>query len=259
MKRSIPLLGLLAFATPAFADDDFCADLPGLATGTCTMPKGVLQLETEPFLWANSRTATSRDDELDLASSELRYGVADGIEIQASWTPYVHLRSRDGGDISTANGVGDATIGAKFRLTPSDAKVVFGLYPLIKLPVARAPIGNGKVEASLLAPVDIALSKATTLTLMPEADWLADADGHGHHPGETFAAALNQALTKEVAIEGDLSALRDEDPSGTTHSEAAELALIYQRGKTQLDVAVDRRLGGDFPAWRLSTGIAQRF
>lgn len=258
MRTALAPIVLLIAAQPAFADD-FCADLPGLATGTCVMPRGVVQLESEPYAWSVSHDAGTREDELELAVTELRVGIANGFELQATWTPLVHLRDRDSLGATVTNGVGDATIGAKFRFNPADARVVFGLYPLIKLPVARDPIGNGKVEASLLAPVDVALSKATTLTLMPEADWLADADGHGHHDGETFALALNQALSDTISVEGDVSASREHDPSGTNHAEGGELALIWQRGRTQLDLAFDHRLGGTFPGWRLSSGIAERF
>ncbi|MEO8547238.1 MAG: transporter, partial [Sphingomicrobium sp.] len=194
-----------------------------------------------------------------LGDTAVRFGLGSGSEVQLSWTPWVRVTERGAGTHDSASGAGDALLLYKVRFNRADAPVVFGLMPFAKLPLASRPIGNRRVEAGVLAPVDIALADRWTLTLTPEADWNADGDGRGHHLGLAGAVGLGLDLTDRVSTGLTVWAQRDADPGGTVHQEVAGLSLAWlARPKLQFDVEADAGIGGAAPALELIVGVSIR-
>ena len=205
----------LAAQSSAAEAPDFCTDRPGLETGTCVMPAGVIQLETSLADWTTDRADSVRTRQWTLGDSVLRFGIGSASEIQLGWTPWIRVTTRGGGTRESASGIGDASLAYKVRLTRAEAPIALDLMPFVKLPLARRPLGNRRVEAGLVAPIDIALADRWTLTLSPEADWNADDDGRGHHLGLAGAVGLGFDVSDKLSTGLAVWAERDADPGGT--------------------------------------------
>ena len=69
--------------------------------------------------------------------------------------------------------------------------------PYVKMPTAKRALGNRKWEGGLLVPIGISIAKsALSIGLTPELDWVADADGHGHHAAMVQVASLGWQATR---------------------------------------------------------------
>ncbi len=260
MHAAVLLLALAAQpAAQPPAAEDFCTDRPGLATGTCVMPAGVIQVETALAGRVTDKTDGVRTRQWTLGASVIRFGLGSASEIQLGWTPWTRVSIHGGGASERASGAGDARLAYKARLTRADAPIALDLLPFVKLPLARRPLGNRRVEAGVLAPVDIALADRWTLTLTPEADWNGDGDGGGHHLGLAGAAGLGFALSERLSAGLAVWAKRDADPGGTVRQEMAGATLAWlARPKLQFDLEADTGIGGAAPDLQLIAGVSIR-
>ena len=252
---------LLVLAAQASAPEpaEFCTDRPGLATGTCLMPVGVIQLETALAGRVTDKTDGVRTRQWTLGASVLRFGLGSNSEIQLGWTPWTRVTVRDGGMRETDSGVGDARLAYKVRLTGADAPIALDLMPFVKLPLAKRPLGNRRLEGGVIAPIDIALADRWTLTLTPEADWSADGDGSGRHLGLAGAAGLGFAVSDSLSAGLAVWAKRDADPAGTVHQAMAGATLAWvARPKLQFDIEADAGIGGAAPDLQLIAGVSIR-
>jgi hypothetical protein len=253
------LLLALAAQSVAAPASDFCTDRPGLETGTCVMPAGVIQLETTLTGWATDKADGVRTDQWTLGDSVLRFGFGSASEIQLGWTPWVNVTTRGGRARESASGTGDGWLAYKVRLTDADAPLAYGLMPFAKVPLAKRPLGNRRVEAGVIAPIDIVLAGRWSLTLSPEADWNADDDGSGHHLGLVGAVGLGFDLSDRLSTGLTVWAERDADPAGTVKQTIAGVALAWiARPKLQFDVEVDAGISGAAPDLQLIAGVSIR-
>ena len=259
MRFLVPLAALM-IATPALADDDFCALRPGLANGACTAAKGDVYLETSLADWSLTRDGGQRSYSLSLGSSALRYGLTDTTELQLSVHPFIRQIGHTPTSRDVTQGNGDATIGAKQRLTPKGAKLQLALNPTITLPIATNGLGAGDVEAGVSLSADLPLSKAWTLTVMPQANWLADGDGHGHHGQALIAGSIAYQLDQQASLALDAQLARDWDPAGAqTHAIIGPSLAWMASKRLQLDLEVDHGLTQGDPDLELIAGFAARF
>lgn len=239
--------GLLC-AAPAAADP-ICADRPGKANATCTAPAGHFQLESALADWTRDEGQTA----LILGATAIKYGLTERSHIEVDVTPYVHGSGR--------GGIGDTLVRYKQRLTADNAPVEVALYPYVKLPTARHGLGNGKAEAGLSVPIgyDIAHSKLS-LTLGPEVDWLADADGRGHHAAMAQVASLGWQANDKLNLSAELWGQWDWDPAGTVRQASADAAVAYlARDDLQLDAGANVGLNRATPGVELYAGVSKRF
>lgn len=253
------LLLALAAQSSAAPAPDFCTDRPGLETGTCVMPAGVVQLESALVDWTADTTDGVRTRQWTLGASVLRFGLGSNSEIQLGWTPWTRVTTRVAGTRETDSGTGDASLAYKVRLTRADAPLALDLMPFVKLPLAKRPLGNRRLEGGLVAPIDIALADRWTMTLSPEADWNADEDGHGHHLGVAGAVGLgfdvSDSLSAGLAVWGE----RDADPGGTVKQAVMGATLAWvARPKLQFDIEADAGIGGAAPDLQLIAGVSIR-
>lgn len=257
MLGAAVLLALAAQSAAAPADD-FCTDRPGLETGTCIVPAGDIQMETSLADWTTDQAGGVRTRQWAIGETAVRFGLNAHSEVQLSWTPWIRLTKRDGAHDS-ASSPGDASLLYKVRLNRADAPAIFALMPFVKVPLARRPIGNRRVEAGVLAPVDVALADRWTLTLTPEADWNADQDRRGHHLGLAGAIGVGLDLSDRLSTGLTFWGERDADPGGIVDQEIAGLSLAWTaRPKLQFDLEGDAGIGGAAPAVELIVGVSFR-
>lgn len=253
--------GVAASAAAAADAEPICADRPGLATGTCTVAAGMVQVETGFFEWARDRSGELRTEELTVGETALVFGVTDRFHVGIDLMPYMRTRERDGDGRARASGFGDVGIRAKYRLTRDGAPVELALNPFVTIPTAKRPLGSGKVEGGMIVPVEWAIPRSSlSLTFSPELGLVADADGSGHHLAIAKAVSLEAALSSRLAIAFDLWGQWDRDPDGTVRRYAVGPSAAYLISTdVQIDAGVDFGLNRHTSDVTVYSGIAARF
>jgi hypothetical protein len=177
-------IALLAAAPmlAAHADDvpSICTDRPTKANVPCTVPAGMWQLETDVGNFTHDAQGGTTTDTLYFLNPYLKYGIDAKTDIEINWAPAVRIRSTTDGKHDTTTGSGDVYLRLKRNLYTDDVFSV-SIIPFIKAPTASQRIGNGHWEGGVIAPMSVAVGGGFTLTLGPEIDVLADADGRGNH------------------------------------------------------------------------------
>lgn len=253
---------LLASGAAAAADQPpICADRPGKANATCTVPAGQFQLEMALADWTLDRTDDERDTVLVLGATAIKYGLTDRSHIELDIAPYVRATSRAGGVHECASGFGDLLVRYKHRLTADDAQVEVSVFPFVKLPTAKRALGNRKVEGGIEFPVSFATGiSGVSLAFDPELDVVADSDGRGRHPAMGQAFDINVAANSRLSFTCELWGRWDYDPERTTKQFSADGAIAYLlTNAVQLDAGVNFGLNRQTPDIELYAGVSKRF
>jgi hypothetical protein len=250
----------LAAASPAHADA-ICADRPGKATPTCTVPAGIVQVETSLFDWARDRSGGIRTDALSIGDTALKLGLTGRLHVELDISPYNRARVRDGTFRETLSGFGDMAIAAKYRLTADDALVQLAVRPFVKIATAKRALGNGKVEGGAAILIDGQVpGTALGWDVAPELDLVADSDGHGYHLATAHALSVGVPLTSRFSISGELWGAWNFDPAGTIRQYSIDGAAAYLLSdNVQLDAGVNFGLNRNTPDVELYSGVAFRF
>ena len=256
---------LLAFSTltwsaSAFGADEepICADRPSKSTGECTVPAGHWQIETGIADWTHDHDA---GDLTVLGASLIKYGLSSRADIELGVVPLVLLHTKDAGSHERTSGFGDTLLRVKYALTPSDAPILIGLDPFVKLPTAKRRLSNGKVEGGLVVPMSAELGKSgLTLSIDPEMNWRADDDGHGHHAAMVQVINLAVQLGDKLSVSAELWGDWDWDPAGTRRQRSADGSIAYLVDKDlQLDAGANFGLNRETPDIQIYAGISKRF
>ena len=187
---------LFVAGTAAADEQPICADRPGKATSACTVPTGRWQVETGLADWALQKGGDERDTSLTLGETTVKFGLTSGSDIEVDVTPWERSTSRLGTVHESASGFGDLDVIYKQRVTSRDGPLQIIVMPFVKLPTANDRLGNGKWEGGVLAPIGYVIPKSPfSIGATPEFDWVADADGHGHHLAMQQVATLGWAAT----------------------------------------------------------------
>ena len=258
------LLGmmLLGSGSRAAADEpSICANRPGLSTPSCTVPAGHFQIETGLADWTLQKSGGERDSSLVLGETLLIFGLTDRSDIEFDITPWQRATSSGPAFRETARGFGDVNVLYKHLLTASDAKVQVAALPFVKLPTAKHSLGNGKWEGGLLIPIDYSIPKSPfSIGLTPEVDWVADADGRGHHAAMVQVVNLGWQVNNRLSLSGGLWGQWDWDPTGTTKQVSADATAAYLvKSNLQLDAGANFGLNSQTPDIEVYTGISVRF
>jgi hypothetical protein len=238
----------LVLSSSAYGADEqpICADRPGKATPTCTVPKGMVQVETGLVDWTS--------DELDIGQTAVKAGITDRLHLELDLPAYVDVRHG-------SSGLGDSAVALKYRLTKDSAPVKVALRPFVKLPTARHALENGKVEGGVAFLADSTFPGSSVgWDIAPEVDLVADADGSGYHLATTAAASAGVPLTSRLTLSGELWGAWDFGPAGTIRQYSIDGAVAYLLGRdVQLDAGANFGLNPNTPGVELYTGIAFRF
>lgn len=265
MRGHLILVGIicagLGSAAAAADPSPICADRPGKATSACTVPGGHWQIETGLADWTLQKGGGERDASVVVGETTIKYGLTESADIEVDVTPWQRATSRFGGFHESASGIGDVDVIYKQRVAASDAPVQVIAMPFVKVPTAKHSLGNGKWEGGLLVPIGYAIPKTPlSLGLTPQVDWVADADGHGHHAGMAQVASLGWQATDKLDLSMDIWSAWDWDPSGTTRQASADGSVAYLlRTDVQLDAGANFGLNRVTPDVELYGGVSVRF
>lgn len=260
-----PLAAQTADTPPRPALRELCSERPGLATAACTVDPGHVQVELGLGEWTLDRNPEQRQDRIDLGEILLRYGLGKTTELQLGWTAFGHVRTVDRakGTISTAQGVGDVTIGMKQNLRhPAEGKMGFAMAALsfVTLPVGKNEVGDGDWSAGLILPMSYKFSDVVSFAISPEIDAAANEDGNGRHLAYGAAFGFQVHVAKAVRLSPELQIVRDDDPGKSATMSSASLSLDVRVQKmTQVDIQAVAGVNRDTPDIRLLAGVTHKF
>lgn len=263
MKVSSAALSLLLLPVAAHAadDDPICADRPGLSTPACTVPKGMVQIETGLADWSRDEDSGLTAEALTLGATAVKYGLTDRFHVEIDIAPYNRATLSGGGMSASVSGFGDIGLAAKYRLTGDGSPVEVALFPFVKLPTAAHEIGNGKLEGGLIVPVGYAIPNSPfSLALSPELDVNADPDGSGHHLAMTQVAGLGASLSDRFSASIEIAGSWEFLPQTTLRQYVlGTSAALLASHAVQLDAGVNFGLNRAAADVELYSGFAVRF
>ncbi|MBV8971499.1 MAG: transporter [Sphingomonadaceae bacterium] len=251
------VLGLAAAADGDLRD--LCPDRPGRLTPACIVDAGHLQAETALADFTHDTSGGGVTDTTAGASTLLRYGVTQHLELLAGWTPFVHAHSPGQRAVDS---VGDVTLGLKQSLLHPDGKgFSLAVQPFVTLPTAKAAVGVGSTVEGLIVPVTVALPADFALGLSPEVDRVANAGDRGHRASYTMIGGVSRQFGP-VNAGVELAGTHDDDPTGRTTKATADLFAAYipkAHPTVQFDASAYIGLNRDTPAVEVQVGVSHRF
>ena len=251
---------LFPSAAVAAGTPPLCTDRPSKATSACTVPKGMLQLETDIVNWSRDSDGGVRTDTILYTSPLLKYGLTDSTDIEASITPYETIHTRDSTGSTSTRSVGDLYLRVKQRLTSSDAEAQFALEPFVKIPTAKLGIGNRKVEGGLVATGVFTLPNGFSLTVTPEIDDLENTGLDGHHIQLVSAFNVGKTLSSKLTVSAELWTAQNYEPAGHVHQYSADFAVAFlARPTLQFDAGTNIGLNRVTPDMQAYIGVSSRF
>lgn len=260
MLAAAPVAAETAVPTSSAAEAPICTDRPTKSNFACTVPKGHAQIEADGFNWLSNTVGGTRTDQLLFSNPTVKYGLTDSSDVQLNWVPFTRIRSRDdAGRVTTLSGVGDVTLRFKQRLTDPAAAFQLALLPFVKLPTARAGIGNGKVEGGLAVPINYSAPGGWTVTLGPQLDVLGDFDGAGHHLGLTGLVNIARQFG-DFTLYNELWTSQNFDPAGTVRQYSYDVSLAWlPKPVLQFDIGANIGLNAATPDLVAYVGVSTRF
>lgn len=252
---------LLASSAATAPDLTICADRPGKASPTCTVPKGHFQIEADIADWVLQRSPGERDTSLTVGDFAVKYGLTDRSHIELDVTPWTRITNRSASGRDRGSGFGDVVVVYRHLLSSADGPVQVAVSPSVKIPTAKRPLGNRKWEGGLAVPLQYAIPRSTlALSMTPEFDWASDADGHGHHAAAANVVNLGWQANAKLNLSAELWSQWDWDPAGTTRQASADGAIAYlARTDLQLDTGVNIGLNRATPDLELYAGASILF
>lgn len=255
-----PAFAQAAVPTASTADAPICTDRPTKSNFACTVPKGLVQIEADAFAWVTNSAGGARTDQLLFSNPTVKYGLNDSADLQLNWVPLTRVRTRDAaGNVSIRSGIGDLTLRFKQRLTGADGAFQLAVLPFLKLPTAPTGIGNGKVEGGVAVPINVSVPGGWTVTLGPQLDVLADADGRGRHVGLTGLINIARQIGK-FTLYNEIWTSQNFDPAGTVSQYSYDVSLAWlPRPTLQFDIGANVGLNSNTPDLVGYIGVSTRF
>ena len=255
-----PLLAALPAAGAPAESSPICTDRPAKANAICTVPAGKLQFEASVWGWSLTRSGDTRTELATAASSFLKLGLSRRSDFQIGFTPYVRVAVKQNGKREVLAGSGDMLLRYKHRLTHEGARFEAGVIPFVKLPTAAKGLGNNELEGGLAVPISFALPGSATMTLGPEMDLLADADGDGHHLALVNLVNVSAPVAPKLTLATEIWTNFNFEPAETVRQASADAALAWAvSSRVQLDAGANFGLTRATPDVELYLGASVRF
>lgn len=261
---SVALTAIFAAASPAWADAplaeaSFCPERPGQTTPPCVVAPGQAMLEIGIAAWEHDSSHGEGMNQLSLASTTLRYGIAPRLEVQASWAGVITSSRFDHGTgvRSHSTNLGDLALGVLYGLSGPDGPIA--LQAFANLPAGSGEASAGEWSAGIRVPVAVPLGQDWQLGLTPEYDWAANDSGHGRHASFGGALGVSRPVSKSLSAGLDISLFRNDDPDGSSTVSTTSASMACQAGKdTQLDIGAGLGLTHESPRLQVYIGFARR-
>ena len=251
--------------TPTADLRSFCTDRPTKSTGPCTVDAGHLQIESDVYNVTVDTSGGATTTTWLVTNPTVKLGLTNTVDAEINIVPWetVTIRDRATGEVSRASGVGDLYARLKWNLLGDNSgNVAFALSPYVKAPTADSSIGNGAVEAGLIAPVNFNLPMNFSLVVDPEVDLLKNANDGSRHINTSGLLSLSRPISKTVTLSAEIWTDINFDPAGRTTQVSADFGAAWippTQPNLQLDGGVNLGLNSRTPGVQAYVGISRRF
>ena len=205
--------------TPTADLRSFCTDRPTKSTAPCTVDAGHLQIESDVFNVTGDSSGGATTTTWLVTNPTLKLGLTNTLDAELNIVPWeiVAVRDHATGQVSRASGAGDLYARLKWNLLGDDGgNIAFALSPYVKAPTANSSIGNGAVEAGLIAPINFNLPMNFSLVVDPEIDLLKNANDGSRHVNTSSLLSLSRPISKTVTLSAEIWTDINFDPAGRT-------------------------------------------
>ena len=239
-----------------------CTDRPTKSNAPCTVDAGRLQYESDLFNGSFMREGGQTTDLYLATNPTLKYGLTSSVDVEVNLAPYEVVRTHDrSGATEVIGGVGDLYLRAKWNYYKAEGGGwSFSAIPYVKVPTARAGLGDGEAAGGLLLPISVKLTDKLALITVPEFDDVADGAGGGRHLNTAQLLNLAYSLPHDVTVYAELWGDWDHDPVRTTRQYSADVAVAWSLTKRfQVDGGLNLGLNRDTPGVQAYFGVSQKF
>lgn len=189
----------------------------------------------------------------------LKYGLADTLDVEAGFTPYLEQHVHAGGSAAAISGQGDLYLRAKWNFLDSDGPFAAVIEPFVKAATASRGLGDGAVEGGIVLPLSYDLGNNWSLASTPEVDLLQNASGASRYATAIDVIGLGRALENGITLGAEVWTSQDFDPAGTTSQYSFDLDMAWQpAANIQLDAGVNLGLNASTPGTQIYFGFSQR-
>ena len=240
---------------------DYCPARPGLGSPTCTIEPGAVSVEIGLLGWTRNKADGVRTNSYDIGDTQVRIGVNDTIEAVIGWQMYSKSKTHQAGVRTTASGVGDAMIGAKFNLkNPDGSGFSAAIQPFVSIPVGDKDVSAGDWGAGLVIPVSYDLADGFSLQYTHEFDAAVNESGKGRHFATSGTIGLGHDLSDSVGVTAELQLAHDDDPAGKSTQLLSGFSIGWTPSDNmQFDIGTNIGLNKAAPDFALYGGISRRF
>jgi Putative MetA-pathway of phenol degradation len=251
--------------TPTGQMRDFTPDRPDQTEGPFTVDAGHIQFEVGIFQYTYSnqpqRFADIRTDSYEWASTMIKLGVLNYLDLELLIPVYNEVDVRQGSARSRMSGFGDLVVRAKLNLFGNEGNlpVALGFIPFMKIPTNQDDLGNHAIESGFILPVNFKLPWDFQLGAMTELDINEDAANTGYHLDYVNSASLHHPVGKRldayIEFFTDISTERHSGWIGTVDG-----GLAYSIcDNIALDAGVNAGVTRAAPDWQPFVGLSCRF
>lgn len=259
----------LLHAVPAFAAHPLITD------DTFTQGKGNTQIEVS-YKYAH-------DDDIGVKTRtqqpqvQLSYGIIDPLDLIVT-VPYLFVRTEQGGNTTSVDGIGDVTAALKWRFFGDKEGFQFAIKPSLTFPTGNEEKGLGIGQSSPGAPYYYKFDRqsygVTLIGTYDKEDWCVSANAVYQHNSyglqsdedayrsDIWSASLSGQYrpVEKVWIVGEAGLLRNPDKTSDTPPAYINAGVIYELTK-DVDLDVGYRYGLNKPAVdsTISGAITVRF
>jgi len=189
--------------TPDTLLREMATDRPDKTESAYTVDAGHFQVEMDLLSYTYDRSNDEKVKALGVATSNLKVGVLNNVDLQIIVETYNIQRIEDRGtDMSTRlSGFGDLTLRTKINLWGNDGgPSALSVMPFVKLPTAGDELGNGAVEGGVIFPFAMELPSEWGLGAQLEVDHLRDSLGSSYHQEFSNTVAVSHDLGEKLGF-----------------------------------------------------------
>ncbi len=231
-------------------------DRPDATESPVTVDKGHFQLESSFFSFSRDDFERTRTETWGVGESNVKYGIADNMDLQLVFTPYVRETTETGGVKTTAEDASDLTIRLKYNVWGNDdGATAFGLMPVVKIPT-QTEVSNGRWEGGLIAPFSWRAGERWGVGLQGQIDRVYDPDDNDMDWEFSHTAVVGFDLTDSFGIYLEYLGIAGDRPYDSFFSGGVTYGLSEW---IQLDAGTLIGLNDEAEDVTLFTGISWKF
>lgn len=256
LKGYKTFLMILFLFIPFIHSQELITDRPDQTESAVTVPVNSLQVETgflyegfkETVYILNSGETAYTFDNYSIASTLLRYGILDNVEIRLGAG---YLISKAAG--ASINGLGDFLFGTKINfLNEENDFMDMAIMAHTSLPVGNESLNSDEFEPEIIASLSKSLSEKFSLGINLGGFYISSAEEINF----MYTAALGTSLTNEIGFFAEV--FGNFFTAGVPfHSIDGGFTFLIAEN-VQLDISGGKGLSGIDSYWFMGTGVSFR-